>query len=699
MAKPTKPKRKSRHYDEPGAYSRRQAERRERDERRVGGDDDDGETPQAGKWWTLEGEACANAAWGWIDRLKKHHRVQSAMDAVWEAVYNDAPIGLLMDGSAALRRAQSDTRIKLAKSMVGTMTSRISKRRPMPCISADDAGFSEKRYAQRASRVLRRKMGQSKVERLSPVVVRDGLIRGTGVAKVYRDGGDVAIEGVPRREVLVDPQESRYGDPRLMAQVKRVSRDVLCAMFPEHRAFIRTATRAAREDWESYEGTTDADQVEVGEVWMLPSTPGCGDGRHAIVMRGKLLKLEEWCRPRLPFAFFHWCPPPTGCGFWGTGLVSECAPTQKEVNDTLKDMGEAIALAHQLKIFIQRGSSIDKNHMRARNPVVIEHDGQVPQYVAPTPFNQAVLEYLKWRIAQAYETCGISQASAASKNPLGSNASGKALDTMYDLESDRFADVESQFAQFRVDLGQLMLDEARAIADDDKDADKKSDDYVKPARWISKIDWDKVKTDEGEYHLVLEPVNFLPDARSGKLAQVKEMADAGLLANPMQTAALFEEPDIARANRYQLGPYKRIEKWLEDLANTDVALEQCAPDPFLAARADMAREMCLGELDMAIAEDAEDDESGQEVLARYRWALQMLKGAVEELQKQEAAAAAPAPGGMPAGMPGAAAPVDPNAAGAAMPPMDPNMMPPIDPMNGATAQLAAGMPVDLGAMA
>ncbi len=683
MATPKKRRRK--HYDEPGAYARRQTERRERNERAA--PDEDGDTTP-GSWWALEGEQCASAAWGWIDRLKRHHRVQSAMDAVWEAVYNDQPIGLTLDGGAALRRAQQDTRIKLAKSMVGTMTSRVSKRRPMPCISADDAGWSEKRYAQRASRVLRRKMGQSKVERLSPVIVRDCLIRGTGVAKVYRDGGDVGIEGVPRCEILVDPQESRYGDPRLMAQVKRVSRDVLCAMFPEHHDFILAAGRAGREEWEPYEGTSDADQVEVGEVWKLPSSAGYGDGCHAIVMRGKLLKKEPWLRPRFPFAFFHWCPPPIGTGFWGTGLVSEAAPTQKEVNDTLKDMGEAIALAHQLKVFVQRGSNIDKNHMRARNPVVIEHDGQLPQYVAPTPFNQAVLEYLKWRIQQAYETCGISQASAAAKSALGNQASGKALDTQYDIESDRFADVENQYAQFRVDLGQLMLDEARAIADDDTEADKKSDDYVKPARWITSIDWKKLKTDCGDYHLVLEPVNFLPDARSGKLAQVKEMADAGLLSNPMQTAALFEEPDIARANRYQLGPYKRIEKWLEDLANEDVPLEDCAPDPFLAARADMAREMCLGELDMAIAEEADE-----EVLGRYRWALQMLKGAVEELDAQAAAVQSPAPpAGAPA-MPGA--PVPPG-----MPPMDPNMMPmpPIDPMGGATAQLAAGMPVDLGAV-
>lgn len=655
------------------ARSRRKSD--ERDEGDIG----------SGRWWTASDNDIASALWGWIDRLKRHHRIQSAMDAVWEAVYRDVPITVARDGSALVRRAQTDSRIKLAKSMVGTMTSRISKRRPMPCISADDASWSEKRYAKKASRVLRRKMGQSTVERLCPKVVRDGLIRGTGVAKAYRDGGDVCIERVPRREIVVDPTEARYGTPRVMGQLKRVSKDVLAEMFPDSRPQIMEAAAATREEWEPFEGDLDTDQVEVAEGWHLPSGPDAKDGKHVIAIRGHLLLCEEWKRSRFPFAFFHWSPPVDG--FWGTGLVEEAAPTQKEVNDTLAGMGENISAALALKVFVFRGANgmnVNKHHLKAKAPNVIEVDGQIPQYVAPTPFNQAVLEYLKWRIQQAYEMCGISQASAASKNPLGSNASGKALDTMYDLESDRFADVENEYAQFRVELGQLMLDEARAIAECD---DEDDEDAVEPAAWIKEIDWSEFDTDDGDYHLVLEPVNFLPDARSGKLAHVKELADAGLLSNPMQTAALFDEPDIAAANRYQLGPFRKLEKWIDDIANVEVPLEDCVPTPYMLRIPGLAKEMLLGEMDMAESENAEE-----EVLARFRWACDMLKGAEDELAQQEAAKAAPAPGAMPA-MP----PVDPMAAAAAPPmPIDPTMMAPPVPgngMGGIDAMAAAGMPL------
>lgn len=661
--------------------------------------DEDTDTTGNARWWTATDEQVASALWGWIDRLKRHHRVQSAMDAVWEAVYRDVPITVARDGSALVRRAQTDSRIKLAKSMVGTMTSRIAKRRPMPCISADDASRSEKLYAKRASRVLRRKMGQSIVERLCPKVVRDGLIRGTGVAKVYRDGGDVAIERIPRREIIVDPTEARYGTPRVMGQVKRISKDVLAAMFPEHAPAIMAAAAATREEWEPFEGDLDTDQVEVAEGWHLPSGPDADDGNHVIALRGLMLERGSWDRQRFQTATFHWCPPVDG--FWGTGLVEEAAPTQKEVNDTLAGMGENIKSALALKVFVFRGANgmnVNKHHLKAKDPNVIEVDGQVPQFVAPTPFNQPTLEYLKWRIQQAYEMCGISQASAAAKSPLGNQASGKALDTMYDLESDRFADVENEYAQFRVELGQLMLDEARAIAKDYADGKLGEDangKKIKPAAWIQEIDWTKIDTDSGSYHLILEPINFLPDSRSGKLATVKEMADAGLLSNPMQTAALFDEPDVARANRYMLGPYRRIEKWLEDLANLDIPEEDLVPTPYMLRIPNLAKEMLLGEMDMVEAEiNSEritDDE--EKVLARFRWACDMLKAAEEELAKQDAAKAPAAPAPMPA-----APPVDPMAAAAPPMPMDPAMMAPPMPgngMGGIDAMAAAGMPLDL----
>lgn len=675
-SKPKADARKREHYQSDGSYARRLKERSDRDEAESGEDErdtNDRARARAGRnsrWWLLKGRDLTNALVGWGERLKARQRRQALLDTVWEAIYKDTPVGLLADGSpgAAYLRTQQ-ARQNIAQSMVDTVTARIVKRRPMPCISADDAAYSEKRFARKASRVLRRKMGQSIVDRYAPNVARDGVIRGTGCMKTFRDGGDVSVERVPRREILVDPMEAQYGTPRVMAQLKRVDRDVLLAMYPDRCDDIERAARASRDEWLSFEDATDADQVEVWEGWHLPSVPGAEDGCHAICIRGyEPLYQEAWTRPRFPIAFFHWSQPIDG--FWGSGLVEALAPIQQEINGILRDMGEGISLGMQLKIFSPRGSNVNKNHLRARNPAVIEHDGARPEYVAPLPFNPAVLQYLQWRIQQAYEVSGISQASAASKNPLGNDASGKALDTMYDLESDRFSHVELQYAMFRVDLGHCILDEARSIAED-KDLAAKD-----KSPWIKDLDWTKIEIDGGAYHLILEPVNFLPDSRAGKLSTVNEMSKAGLLTDPMQTAALFDEPDIQKANRHLLGPYRMLEKWCDDLSSIEVPLEELTPTPLICAYMPLAKSMCQGELANAIADGADDEEQG-----RFRWALQMLEASAGGVGAAPPMGAPPQPGG-----------ADPNAPGA--PPM-PGAMPPMqgDPMGGIAAQAAAGMPV------
>lgn len=639
------------------------------------------------RWWALKDTASADALWGWIDRLRSRHRVHALMDLVHEAIYEDRPLGASSDVSASAylrREASAPANLNITRSMVDTVVARLGKRRPMPCISADDAGYSEKRFAQRASRVLRRKMGQSAVERMCPVALRSAVIRGTGVAKVYSKDGDVCIEEVPRYELVVDPRDGRYGAPRTLAQVKLASRDVLAARYPKSREAIQNAAPVSREfyDVNTYEGLeTSNDQIEVSESWHLPSSCDAKDGAHIIAIRGTVLFREAWTRERFPFAFMHWSAPTRG--FWGHGLVEDLRGIQAKVNDLARDTQQALYLASALRIFIQRGSNVIKNHVRTREAAIIEHDGPAPTYIAPSPVSPQVIQFLEWLVQQAYQISGISQASAASKNPLGGTPSGKALDTMYDLESDRFSHVELSYAMFRVDIGMCILDEARGVAANDniKAADK--------AAWIRDIDWKKVRVDGGDYHLILEPVNFLVDSRSGRLDQVNDLAKAGVLGgDPMQTAALFDEPDLARANRHLLGPYHLLERIMEDLANPESPLEPLTPTPYLLAFADSAKSMALGELCNIEAERR--DEKDDAVADRFRWFLDMLKAAQDAATAQLAPAMAPGAG------------LDPNAPPMPGPPGAPppgSPLIPADAMGGFASQAAAGMPVPLQGMA
>lgn len=623
------------------------------------------------RWWLLKGQGITDGVVGWVERLRARNRAENIIDLIHEAIYEGRPLGNASDYPALehLRRQRhASASLNLTRSMVDTVVSRLGKRRPMPVISADDAGWGEKLFAKRASRVLRRKMGQPFVERLCPQVLRDAVIRGTGVIHAYREGGDVRLERVQRHELVVDPRDGRYGEPRVMARVKPVNRDVLAEMFPKRRDDIMNAAAADRLDWtpHEYDTTLEPDEVEVIEAWHLPSGAEATDGMHVVCIMGiEPLCVDPWTRQRFPFAMMHWSPPTRG--FWGHGLVEDLTGIQAKVNEMLTDAQVAAAFAGKLKLFQARQANINKNHMRATSTVVIETDGPPPTYVDATPLVQHQLALIDWIINRAYDMTGVSQSAATSKSALGSNASGKALDTQYDIESDRFSNPELNYAMLRVDIGGVVLDEARDIAEDE-DCDNR-------AQWIDEIDWTKVEVDAGDYHLVLEPQNFLPDSRAGRLSTVGEMGKAGLLQDQMQTLALFDEPDMQRYNRWRLGPFYNLERMMEDVGDVDISLGDVVPDPqMLAAAPDLAKEMALGMYNYAASEKA-----GEVVLGRYRWFLKMLEG----IAKQTATPAqppAPMPGPMgpggpagPMGPPGAAIlppgmPPDPMMAGA-MPPM------------------------------
>lgn len=641
------------------------------------------------RWWRLKGADAVSSLWQWSDVRRGYLRGYHAMDLIHEAIYEGRPVGRRL-GNAAMDflRAQNkaSSYLNVLQSMVDTVVSRIGKHRSMPVIGCDDAEYSEKLYARRASRVLRRKIGQPAVERALPMVLRDAVVRGDGFTESIRVGGDVVPEQFPRCELVFDDGESRVnGWPRTLARVKLVDRDQLIAMYPAAAARIRAVAPATRDVWSpyDYDAPIDPDQVEVIKAWRLPSFPGAKDGRHFIAIRdgGDPLDERAWKRMRFPMARVQWTPSLRG--FLGIGLVQQLAGSQNKVNELWTEHQEALHWASSLTIFNQRGSNIDKHQQRQRGLKIIEHDGSLPQYIAPNPASTQAMDSLRWLIQEMYEISGISQAAAASKNSLGPNASGKALDTMDDLQSDRFNQIELQYSMGRVDVGMTMLDEAKDLSED-----AETDKDIELAPWIMSIDWMKFDFDGGGYHLNVEPINFLPDTRSGKLDTLGDMGKIpGLLSNPLITASLFEEPDIARANRHLLGPMRMLEKVMEMLADKSVPLEDCVPTPYMLSSPGLAKEMAIGELGNAFSEEADDATMG-----RYRWFLTMLDG-----EEKRAAPVSPTP------LPPGAMPTDASAPPPMPGPMDPNAMPPgmpppmagapgfPDPMNGATAQLAAGM--------
>ena len=616
-------------------------------------------------WWRSDASSLAQEVWTRVDRLRSRRRRDNAYDLIHEAIYRGRPLagaGEDFGGASYSYQKSAPANINVVRSKVSAISSRMSKHRPFPIISCEDAGWTEKRFATRTSSVLRSQLGRQSVERDRTLRVRDTIIRGTGVAHVVRtESNDVAVERVPRSEILYSPREAQYGAPRSLYRVRSYPLEVVLAKYPKKiwPKIEAAASRATYEDRGWYEWGDDwADdtyQVCVAEAWHLPSGYGAEDGRHVGVIRDAVLfDDKKWTRTRFPFSFLHWDPPIRG--LFGMGLVEDLSGPQAKINDVSRDIQEALYYGAQLTVFSPRGSKVNKEHLRARHPKVIEYDGQIPTYLAPLPVSQQLFQYLDWLINWCDDASGLSRDFQSGKTQLGAGASGKALDTLDDIQSDRFAMFQLHDSLHMVDIGALVIDEARAIAAEVPKSEQ-------PA-WIAEHKWSKLDLDEGLYHLKLEPVNFLPGTRAGKMEAISELGTAGLISDPTDMLELMEEPDLARMNRKLLGPRHAIAKVLAGLADVDEDLYSLSPDSFFPIDAGLSA--VRAELNDAWASNA-----GEDVLERFREWIRLATAKKKEL--------APAPS------PGAAGMAPPEA----MPP-DMGMQPPPE---------AGGMPPEmLGAM-
>lgn len=561
-------------------------------------------------WHRATSEAeLAKAIFEAAEKIRKQSESESLRDIVYDAIYEGRPLGnALFDATGfvelqRLTNKAAHTSVNRTQQKIDALTSRLGKKRPFPCLSTEGADHEEKKFAESVSKAMRHKLGADHIARELPLVMRDALVRGTGCAMVRARGGDLVVERVPRSEMLVDSVDGRYGRPRNLIRYSLCQRDELLAAYPDKEDAILGASCGTNGWFPAYQRDSE-EHVLVCEAWHLPVSYGAKGGRHVVAIADHVLLDEPWEVTRFPVAFLHWCPPMQG--FWGRGLVETLSSIQQKINEVLRDIQEALYYGGQLTVFVPRGANINKHHLQARHPKIVETDGAVPNYLAPNPVAPQMFQLLQLLEQMADDASGLARDYTAGKTQLGANASGKAMDTLYDIQSDRFALAELNLGYFSVDLGKAIIDGARGIAG--------SLPRNKQAEWIKETKWSSVDIDDGCHEMRLEPVNFLPDTRAGRLESVAELSKAGVITDPTMLAELFTEPDIQAANREMLGPRRAASKIIEIINDRDRNINEAYPDPHL----DLAglKKRLLSEYANARADEADGD-----TLARYREVL------------------------------------------------------------------------------
>jgi len=568
-------------------------------------------------------------------------------------------------------------RLNVIKAIGDTFASRLSKDRPMPGIVVNDSDFELKKRAKDYREFIVGQMRDTEFDSLSVRALQDGVKLGLGFTRVDDSDEAVIAERIPVNDLLFDRRELKYGKPRQAIRIQRVARDHLAELFPKHKEWIleRAPASLRRKDDTDVDGDGPKvgdldDYVDTWEAWFPPMAPDSDIGRHVLCVEGLTLVTEQWHEPRFPWSMFQLGDP--DWGIYPEGFVDMLIGIQHRINLIVRDIQLNLAATGRGIWMVNKANDIPVEMLAGAAPYKVNYNGsQPPTYIAPQSFNMAQMSALKEFIGWAFDLSGVSKANAESKSSLGAGASGVALDTQYDIDSDRFRIPQANYARYRMHGGQCYLDASARVARRRQEGKGAKRSWVattwKSKDAIQKLDYSKVVLEEGSYRLRIEPVGFIPDTRAGKIAVVEQLAKAGVIPQWL-VPMLFDEPDLAEASRIMLAPIKNCLRKMDLLAEVDEDL----PMPEQYNDLDIELKVSVAYYNWIQCENAPP-----EIQERYRTYCDLVTEAIKVKGPAPqpmgmAPAEQPLPGGVPLMPQGPVPPPMPIGA----PPMGPPMMPP-----------------------
>jgi hypothetical protein len=450
----------------------------------------------------------------------------------------------------------------LVQSVVDTLVSRLSQSRPQPVFLTDNGDYKQRNLAKKLNNFIIGEFYHTKAYDKATIALRDALVTGTGVIHTFETPDHkVGLERVLLTELLIDPNEAMYGEPRKLARIKLVDRDVLIANFPKFKDKILIAAKAYPDN-SADASKSVSDLVMVVEGWHLKSGKTMKDGRHMLAISSGYLIDEEWSKERFPFSFLHYSP--RLLGFWAQGVAEQLMGTQVELNSILFTISRAIKLVGVPRVFQEESSKVVASHHNNEVGVIVKFRGVKPSYeVAPCNAPELYAERDKL-IQYGYQQSGVSALQASSQKPQGLD-SGEAIRTYDDISTDRFASLSRRYDNFFIDLTYQIIDLAKDIAKPEGEGGQGSYSTVYPNKNGTKeIDLPKAAMIMDDFVVQCFTQSSLPKDPAGRLQKVTEMVQSGMITL-QEGRRLLDYPDLEQIEKLANAGEERIFQILDDI--------------------------------------------------------------------------------------------------------------------------------------
>lgn len=606
------------------------------------------------RWWAEDAVEPHRRIHEVVTKLRNDGRRQryEAFESIYAESTMSADTGRLLGAIFGVTGEELWQRTPVIRSAVDTQMNRLGRVRPRPRPMTRGGDWESKERSRLLDLWLDgwfERLGMH--DELGRAMLKDGLVLGLGAIKGYEEFGSPKLELVHPGDLHVDKWEERHNLRNTLYQTIAVDREVLWETYPDHRREIELAGEYTDPNFAK--DPEAADLVLVVEAWRRPTGRDedgeLTGGRHLITIDQCVLNPDDttWAKERFPFAFYRYRSRPRS--FWGLGLVESAGCMQADLNEIDDVLAEAYRL--MTPAMMVRAGSVPKKTNTNKVGRVIEYTDTPPTPWNPDPVSPGFLQRGADLESRIMRMEGISPFSSQSMKPAGLN-SGVAIEAHEDIESERHALPAQAYEQAVMDVGELLLEIAEEIADDETLSEKRKLDVLGGRKTLELVSYDEARLPREQMVMRVWPVSRLSRSVSGRLEQVDQMREMGLFPNPDDLLEVLDLPDTDSYTSLRLAGRRLAEQMVANaLRDRAVHVHPYMDLDHLLQHAASTRSQ------------AELDGAPEAALLR----LDDLIGAAEDAQRklaaakaQEAAAAAPPPQpGIPSAPMGPPGPVPP----------------------------------------
>lgn len=445
-------------------------------------------------------------------RLAKYHRnfrrYNCTPFASLQSMRLPSTIGYWQEDQGIETDTTSTPQLNVIKSCIDTLTSKIAQSKVRPFFNCINGSFKDIQVVKQAQQFFDVYFDTNNTNKIVSEAFRDACIFDTGV--IYINDETKQITKALPWQVYIRPAEQTYGK---YTRVYFEQIDYPVSIMPEN-----LSKYCKGQEYVTYGIYYDT----VNHV-------------KAILINNRVVETKEYVGTKIPFVFLHYCSPIFGNS--SQSIVDMLNSIQLEIDSLMTKIKDASQLNAAMTYFVPDGSTLKTSQLNNRVGNIITYKATPNMTTSPvtvsTPafIDSQYIATVETLCQKAYEMVGISQLSSMSQKPKGLD-SGVALDTMENIEGDRFETQLNQVIRAYVDIAKTCLE----IFPQDEDI------LPEDSKRIS-VKWADIVEEASKMSIQFSAADSLSKDPSQKLQQLQQLAMAGII--PQSRIAQFMElPDL-----------------------------------------------------------------------------------------------------------------------------------------------------------